>query len=128
MNADIAVSFGFLGLLLAATGIFSVMSYTVSRRQQEFGIRLALGASARGLSNQILGEAGRLICGGVAIGLLSAWALARILSSILYGVGTHDPLTFVAIPLALTAIGLLAAWLPARRASRVDPMTALREE
>jgi ABC-type antimicrobial peptide transport system permease subunit len=65
---------------------------------------------------------------GLAIGLISAWALAKILSGILYGISAHDPLTFTAVPLVLAAIGLLAAWLPARRASRVDPMTVLREE
>jgi ABC-type lipoprotein release transport system permease subunit len=128
MNADIAASFGFLGLLLASTGIFSVMSYTVSRRMREFGIRLAVGATASELSNQVLRETGRLLCVGLAIGLISAWALAKILSSILFGVSAHDPLTFTAVPLVLAAIGLLAAWLPARRASRVDPMTVLREE
>jgi ABC-type antimicrobial peptide transport system permease subunit len=128
MNADIAGGFGFLGLLLACTGIFSVMSYTVSRRLREFGIRLAVGATASELSSQVLRETGRLLCVGLAIGLVSALALARILSSILYGVGAHDPLTFTAVPLVLAAIGLLAAWLPARRASRVDPMTVLREE
>ena len=128
MNADIAGSFGFLGLLLASTGIFSVMSYTVSRRLREFGIRLAVGATAGELSTQVLRETGRLVCAGLAIGLLSAWALAKILASILYGVSAHDPLTFTAVPLVLAAIGLFAAWLPARRAARVDPMTALREE
>jgi predicted permease len=128
MNADIAGSFGLLGLLLACTGIFSVMSYTVSRRLREFGIRMAIGATASELSNQVLRETGRLLCVGLAIGLILAWSLAKILSSILYGVGTHDPLTFTAIPLVLAAIGLLAAWLPARRASRVDPMAVLREE
>jgi len=128
MNADIAVGFGLLGLLLAATGIFSVMSYVVSRRHREFGIRMAIGATASDMSRQVLGEAGRLIGVGLAVGLSSAWALARILSSILYGVSTHDALTFVAVPLVLGAIGVLAAFLPARRASHVDPIIALREE
>jgi putative ABC transport system permease protein len=128
MNADIATSFGFLGLLLAATGIFAVMSYTVSRRLREFGIRLAVGATASELSRQVLRETGRLIGVGLVIGLVSAWALAKIISSILYGVGAHDALTFIAVPLVLAAIGLFAAWLPARRAAGVDPVSVLREE
>ena len=128
MNADIAVGFGLLGLLLAATGIFSVMSYVVSRRHREFGIRMAIGATASDMSRQVLGEAGKLIGVGLAVGLLSAWALAKILASVLYGVSAHDTLTFVAVPLVLGAIGVLAAFLPARRASRIDPIIALREE
>ena len=128
MNADIAVGFGLLGLLLAATGIFSVMSYVVSRRHREYGIRMAIGATASDMSKQVLGEAGRLIGVGLAFGLLSAWALAKILASILYGVSAHDALTFVGVPLVLGAIGILAAFLPARRASQVDPIIALRED
>jgi predicted permease len=128
MNADIALGFGFLGLLLAATGIFSVMSYVVSRRHREFGIRMAIGATSSDMSKQILGEAGRLIGVGVVAGLFSALALAKILASILYGVSSHDTLTFVVVPLVLALIGLLAAFVPARRASRVDPIIALREE
>jgi ABC-type lipoprotein release transport system permease subunit len=128
MNADIAVGFGLLGLLLAATGIFSVMSYVVSRRHREFGIRMAMGATSSDTSKQVLGEAGRLIGVGLAVGLVSAWALAKVLASILYGVSSHDTLTFVVVPLVLGTIGLLAAFVPARRASRVDPIIALREE
>jgi ABC-type antimicrobial peptide transport system permease subunit len=114
--------------MLAATGIFSVMSYTVGRRQREFGIRMAVGATSRDMVKQVLWEAGRLVGVGMVIGLVSAWALARIAQSILYGVSAHDPVTFVTVPLILAAIGALAAWLPARRASRVDPITALRQE
>ncbi len=128
MNADIATSFGFLGLLLAATGIFSVMSYTVSRRRREFGIRMALGGTALDMSRRVLREAGHLIAAGVVIGLVSAWAMSKILAGVLYGVSTHDPVTFIAVPAVLAIIGLVAAWLPARRAAQVDPITALREE
>ena len=128
MNADIAAGFGFLGLLLAGTGIFSVMSYTVSRRRREFGVRMAVGASAGDISRQVLKEAGRLIAIGILAGLVAAAALAKIITSILYGVDSHDLLTFTVVPLALTAIALIAAWIPAHRASRVNPLTALREE
>jgi putative ABC transport system permease protein len=128
MNADIATGFGFLGLLLAGTGIFSVMSYTVSRRRREFGVRIAVGASAGDISRQILKEAGRLIAIGILVGLVAAFALAKIITSILYGVDSHDLLTFTLVPLALTAIALIAAWVPAHRASKVNPLTALREE
>jgi ABC-type lipoprotein release transport system permease subunit len=128
MNADIAGSFGFLGLLLAATGIFSVMSYTVSRRRREFGIRMAVGAAASDISAQVLKEAGRLIAAGVLIGLAAAWALGKIITSILYGIDAHDFLTFSVVPLALAVIALLASWLPAYRASRVNPLAALRDE
>ncbi len=128
MNADMASSFGVLGLLLAATGIFSVMSYTVSRRRREFGIRMALGGTARDVSRQVLRETGRLIAAGIVIGLVSASALAKVLGGVLYGVSAHDPITFIAVPAVLAAIGLVAAWLPARRAAQVDPMTTLREE
>jgi predicted permease len=128
MNADVAASFGFLGLLLAGTGIFSVMSYTVSRRQREFGVRMAVGATQSDISGQVLKEAGRLIAIGVLIGAAAAWALGKVITSILYGVGPHDLLTFLVVTLALTAIALIAAWIPAHRASRVNPLTALREQ
>jgi predicted permease len=128
MNADMASSFGLLGLLLSATGIFSVMSYTVSRRRREFGIRMAMGGTARDMSRQVLRETGRLIAAGVVIGLVSAWALAKILAGVLYGVSAHDPVTFIAVPMVLAIIGLTAAWLPARRAAQVEPITALRDE
>jgi predicted permease len=128
MNADIASSFGALGLLLAATGIFSVMSYTVSRRRREFGIRMAMGGTALDMTRQVLREAGRLIALGVVIGLGAAWALAKILAGVLYGVSSNDPITFITVPAALAIIGLTAAWLPARRAAQVNPISALREE
>jgi predicted permease len=128
MNADIAASFGFLGILLAGTGIFSVMSYTVSRRRREFGVRMAVGATRSDISAQILKEAGRLIAIGVLFGLVVALVLGKIITSVLFGVDPHDLLTFSVIPLALTAIALIAAWVPAHRASRVNPLSALREE
>ena len=128
MNADIAISFGFVGLVLAAMGIFSVMSYTVSRRRREFGVRMAVGATSRDISRLVLKEAGRLIAVGVFVGLAAALALGKIITSILYRVSPHDPYTFSAVLLALAAVALLAAWLPALRASRVDPLKALRDE
>ncbi len=128
MNADFAGGFGLLGLLLAALGVFSVMSYTTLRRRREFGIRMALGADRTRVGRMVLGESGRLVALGLAAGLAAAWVLARYLASVLSGVDPHDPLTFVVVPAVLAVVSLAAATVPTRRAVAVDPMTALREE
>lgn len=128
MNADLAASFGALGLFLAALGIFAVMSLSVSGRFKEFGIRMALGASGRTLAAQVLGEASRLFAVGAVVGLAAAFALTRFLESVLYGVGALDVATFVAVPLLLAAVAFAAAWLPARRAGRIEAVVALRQE
>ena len=128
MNADFAMAFGFLGLLLAGVGIFSVMSYAAARRTREFGIRMALGSGTGDVRRLVLGEAGRLLAAGLVLGLLAAAGLTRLVSSVLYGVEAYDPLTFLAVPAVLILVGLLAAALPAARAARVDPITVLREE
>jgi putative ABC transport system permease protein len=117
-----------LGLLLAALGLYGVMAYTVSLRTGEIGLRMALGARPRDVFGLVLRRGVALALGGLVLGLGAAWALARLLTSNLYQVDATDPLTFLAVALVLSAIALLACILPARRAARVDPMTALRIE
>ncbi len=126
-----ALLLGILGgvaLLLAASGLFGLIAYSVAQRTREVGIRLALGAQQGQVVRQIVGEGLRLVGWGMALGLVGAFALTRLLKSVLFNVGATDPLTFVAIPLLLAGVATLACWLPARRAARVDPMEALRTE
>ena len=115
-------------LLLAAIGIYGTMAYSVEQRKQEIGIRLALGAEAARVRRMVVFQAMRLAIVGVAIGLAAAWGLARLMESFLFQVKPRDPFVFVTVPLALAIVALLAAWLPAKRASRVDPVVAVRYE
>jgi putative ABC transport system permease protein len=118
--------FAAVALLLAAVGIFGVMSFLVTQRTREIGVRLALGATPGGVLRQVVGGAMGMAAAGVALGLALALVGSRILSGLLYGVGALDPLTFAAAALVLLAVALLAALLPARAATRVDPNIALR--
>ena len=127
-NMWLMTVFGGSALLLAAIGIYGLMAYSVAQRTQEIGIRLALGAGASQVKNMVVFQGLRLAIVGVAIGLTSAFLLSRVLSSFLFGVTARDPLVFSIVPVVLTAVALLAVWLPARRASRVDPILALRYE
>jgi len=121
-------SFGLLALLISAIGLFGVMSYSVSRRTHEIGIRLALGARPGNILRLIAGQELKLTLIGLALGPAGAFTLTRLMSPLLYGVSAVDPSTFILISLLLLCVALLACWLPARRATRVDPLIALRCE
>jgi predicted permease len=120
--------FGIVGVLLAAIGLYGVMNYTVSLRTREIGIRMALGAQASTVQRLILRQGFQLTAIALTIGLPAALLIAKLFNSILYGIQAHDALTFISVPLFLAAIAALAAYLPARRASRVDPASTLRSE
>jgi predicted permease len=127
-QADVLGAFAGLALLLAGLGIYAVISFAVAQRTQEIGIRMALGAQPANVVRMVLGEGVRTMMIGIAIGLVSALALARAVAHLLYGIAPNDALTFVAVPTILAAVGMLACWIPARRATRVDPLVALRYE
>jgi len=126
--ASLTAALGFLGLLLASVGIYGVVSYGVSNRTREIGIRMTLGANPMEVLTLILKQAMRPVLLGVLIGFAICAAASRLMSLMLYGVSPFDPLTFVGVALFLTGIALLACYLPARRATTVDPMEALRYE
>ncbi|MFI5229624.1 MAG: ABC transporter permease [Gemmatimonadales bacterium] len=127
-TAWLVMLFAVVALAVAAVGVYGVMSYTMSQRTQEVGIRIALGASSRQVARMVLGEGARLIAIAVCAGLVASMGAARLLRSQLYGVGPNDVGTFVAVTAVLAVVAALACYLPARRASRVDPMVALRAE
>ena len=120
--------FGATGLLLTLTGIYSVISYTVSNHTREIGIRMALGAQGRDVLKLIVGKGLVLTLIGIGIGLLGAFGITRVMQTLLFGVSATDWVTFTAVAMLLALVGLLATAIPARRATKVDPLVALRYE
>jgi ABC-type antimicrobial peptide transport system permease subunit len=120
--------FGIAALVLAAIGIYGLMAYSVQQRIQEIGIRMALGADRERIRRMVVWQGMRLAIVGVVLGLGAAFGLTRLIAGLLYGVKSWDPMVFVTVPLILSAVALAATWMPAVRASRLDPMKALRLE
>ena len=127
-NLVLLASFALVGLLLAAIGIYGVISYSVGQRTQEIGLRMALGALPRDIRRGVVGEAMLLSGAGLAIGVAGSLLLTRVMTSMLFEVSPSDPVSFMTTVVILAGTSLVAAWVPARRAMRVDPMIALRAD
>jgi predicted permease len=127
-NMLLMTIFGGAALLLASIGVYGLMSHSVQQRTQEIGIRMALGAQISDVRRMVIGQGMRFALAGVAVGVLGAYFLAKLITTFLYGVEPWDPLVFITVPVTLTAIALFAVWLPSRRATSIDPVIALRYE
>jgi len=128
LGAQLSTSMGLLGLILAAVGVYSVASYAASQRTHEIGIRMAIGATPGDILRLVLVQGVGVIAVGLAVGLLLAFSGTRLLADLFYGVAPSDPLTYAAVAILLLGVALLACWIPARRATRVSPLVALRFE
>jgi ABC-type antimicrobial peptide transport system permease subunit len=127
LGAILLGTLGGLALVLASIGLYGVLSYSIGQRQREIGVRMALGASQSTVLHQVLRQALTLVAVGLALGLAAAFAVSRVVSTLLYGITTTDPITFVSVSALLIVVGFVASFLPAFRASRVDPLLALRQ-
>jgi putative ABC transport system permease protein len=127
-NTLVLSVFAALGLILAAVGIYGVAAYSVTQRTHEIGIRMALGAQPESVLRLVLRQGMVLALIGMALGLVASYAVTRVMKSLLFGVSATDPMTFVIVALILAAVALVANYVPARRATRVDPLIALRYE
>jgi len=126
--AALSATLGALGLLLATIGLYGVLSYSVSQRTHEIGVRMALGAQPLDVIGLVIGQGARLVGIGIIVGIAASLAVTRLMSSLLFGVTAGDPLTFVSVAVLLTLVALAACYIPARRAMHLDPMEALRYE
>jgi len=128
LNAVLVSSFGILAVIIAAVGIAGVLGFSVSARRNEIGIRMTLGAGPGRVERMILWEGGMLLAGGLVLGVAGAFFAVRVMQGLLFGVAPHDPSTFIGVAVMMAAIGVVACWIPALRAARIDPAIAMRAE
>jgi ABC-type antimicrobial peptide transport system permease subunit len=128
LNAALVSSFGILAVIIAAVGIFGVLAFSVSARTNEIGIRMSLGADSRRVQTMVLTEGGVLLLLGLVLGIGGALFATRLIRGLLFGVAPHDPVTLVGVALLMSAVGILACWLPALRAASIQPTVAMRSQ
>jgi ABC-type antimicrobial peptide transport system permease subunit len=126
LNAALISSFGLLAVVIAAVGIAGVLAFSVSARTNEIGIRMSLGADRGRVQRMVLGEGGVLLAIGLVSGVTGAFFAARVIRGLLFGIAPHDPPTFIGVAVTMAAIGIVACWIPAHRAARIDPVIAMR--